>query len=248
MTRTAFKALAATELKLFRRDPATVFWAVVFPLVLLIVIGSIPSSREVAADLGDRRFIDLYVPVLVALVLAVLAVSALPAILANYRERGVLRRLATTPVSPAGVLAAQLVVNLAAAATAIALVLVVARVAFGVALPAQPAGFLVAFALTAAALLALGLLVAAVAPTARIAGAIGALLFFPMMFFAGLWLPRAAMPESLLQISDYTPLGAAVGALQSSAEGDWPRALHLAVLAGYTLVFAAAARRLFRWE
>jgi len=69
-----------------------------------------------------------------------------------------------------------------------------------------------------------------------------------MMFFAGLWLPRAAMPESLLQISDYTPLGAAVGALQSSAEGDWPRALHLAVLAGYTLVFAAAARRLFRWE
>lgn len=74
------------------------------------------------------------------------------------------------------------------------------------------------------------------------------MLFFPMMFFAGLWLPRASMPESLLEISDFTSLGAAVGAIQSSMEGDWPQLLYLVVLVGYAVLFGAAARRLFRWE
>ena len=86
------------------------------------------------------------------------------------------------------------------------------------------------------------------APSGRGANAIGALLFFPMMFFAGLWLPRAAMPPVLRDISDFTPLGAAVQALQDSAQGHWPHPLDLAVMACYALVFGVAAARLFRWE
>jgi ABC-2 type transport system permease protein len=69
-----------------------------------------------------------------------------------------------------------------------------------------------------------------------------------MMFMAGLWIPRDTMPDVLRSISDYTPLGAAVGALQHAAAGEWPRALHLVVLAAYALVFPFLATRLFRWE
>ena len=76
------------------------------------------------------------------------------------------------------------------------LVLAVARIGYGVALPRQLAGFVLAALLAAAALLAIGLFVAAAAPTGRAANAIGAILFFPMMFFAGLWLPIAQMPRS----------------------------------------------------
>jgi ABC-2 type transport system permease protein len=87
-----------------------------------------------------------------------------------------------------------------------------------------------------------------VVPSARVANGIGAILFFPMMFFAGLWLPRAEMPAVLRDISNYTPLGSAVQALQDSTQGHWPHPLYLAVLAGYALVFGVAAARLFRWE
>jgi hypothetical protein len=76
------------------------------------------------------------------------------------------------------------------AATMIAL-LVVARLAFSVAFPRQPAEFALAVVLGALALLSLGLLLASVLPTSRDANAAGAILFFPMMFFAGLWLPIA---------------------------------------------------------
>jgi ABC-2 type transport system permease protein len=136
----------------------------------------------------------------------------------------------------------------AVAAAAIVLILAVGRCAVAVALPHQGAGFAVAVGLAAAALLALGVFVAAVAPTARAANAAGAILFFPMMFFAGLWLPRAAMPAVLRHISDGTPLGAAAQAIGDTMAGRRPHALALAVMAGWAVVLGAAAIRLFRWE
>jgi ABC-type uncharacterized transport system ATPase subunit len=75
-----------------------------------------------------------------------------------------------------------------------------------------------------------------------------ALALFPLLFFAGLWLPRAFMPAVPLDISNYTPLGAAVQAIQDSVQTGFPPAAPLLVLAGYTLVFAFLARRFFRWE
>ncbi len=97
-------------------------------------------------------------------------------------------------------------------------------------------------------MLTLGLLVASLARTGRVAGAVGTMLFLPLMFFAGLWMPQATMPAALRRVGDDTPLGAAVSALQHSMAGQWPPASGLAVLAGYTLVFGLLAWRFFRWE
>ncbi|MDQ6606770.1 MAG: ABC transporter permease [Actinomycetota bacterium] len=97
----AFRRLAITELKLFIREPLTLLWGVVFPLVLLIVLGSATSEKP-QRSLAGMRFIDAYVPVLMVFVLAILALNALPAALSNYRDKGYLRRLSTTPVGPVG--------------------------------------------------------------------------------------------------------------------------------------------------
>ncbi len=94
----------------------------------------------------------------------------------------------------------------------------------------------------------IGMLITAVAPTEKTANAIGLAAFFPLMFFAGLWIPRASMDSVLRTISDYSPLGAGVRALQASTDGHWPPAAALLVLAGYAIVCGAAAARLFRWE
>jgi ABC-2 type transport system permease protein len=106
----------------------------------------------------------------------------------------------------------------------------------------------VAFVLVATALFAVGLFIAAVAPTGKAGNAIGAITFFPVMFFSGLWLPREAMPAVLQRIGDYTPLGAGEHALHDAATGLWPHAGQLVVLVGYVAVFGLAAARMFRWE
>ncbi len=246
---TALRRLTVTELKLFARERVGVIWGVGFPVILLVIFGSIPGFRSpVSKSTGALSILDAYVPILIAFVIALLALSALPTVLAGYREKGVLRRLETTPVGASRVLAAQLAVNVAVALVTLVLIVGVARVGYGVALPRQFGGFVLAAVLALAALLAIGLFIAAIAPTGRIANGIGALTLFPLMFFAGLWLPIAAMPATLRHISHLTPLGAAAQSLQDAAQGHWPQPLQLLVMAAYSVVFGLAAARLFRWE
>lgn len=244
----AFSRLAATESKLFLREPAALLFGVGMPLILLIIFGNIPVFQQPSKSLGGLRLIDVYVPVLLVFVLTILALSALPLVLASYREKGILRRLSVTPVPPLWVLATQLLINLTVAVLTTILIVGTGRVAFGVRLPQQMIGFVLVFLLAAAALFALGLLIAAIAPTGRMASGIGGILFFPLLFFAGLWVPRPQMPDLLRHISDFSPLGAAVQALQDTIQGQWPHPLPLLVMAVYAIVFGVAAVCLFRWE
>jgi ABC-2 type transport system permease protein len=246
--RSALTRLVITEGKLFARERVGLIWGVGFPLVLLVIFGSIPAFKHPSKDLGGLSALEVYVPVLMAFVLAMIALNALPPTLAGYREKGILRRLSTTPVGASRVLAAQFAVNLATAAIAMVAILTVARIAYHVALPRQAVGFLAAVLLTSVALFGVGTFISAVCTTGRAANAAGAILFFPMMFFAGLWLPIAQMPSVLRHISHATPLGAAVQALQDSAQGHGPHPLQLMTLALYALAFGLAAARLFRWE
>ncbi|RSM88745.1 ABC transporter permease [Kibdelosporangium aridum] len=230
------------------RDKTGPLWGVGFPLVLLIILGSVPALNEPQDVYGGRTTFDLYVPVLALFNLAMLALSAMPTMLAAYRENGVLRRMRTTPISPARVLGAQVAANSAMAIVAVVLFLVVANVAFGVRLPENLAGFAVGWLLAGAALISVGMLITAVAPGRGVATAIGTVLFFPMMFFAGLWIPLPQMPQLLQDISAYTPLGAGAIAMQAASAGDFPDLQPLLVLAGYAVVCAAAAVRWFRWQ
>lgn len=243
-----FVKLTRSELRLFLREPVMVFFTVLFPTVLVVILGSIPAFRKPIDALGGGTVIGVYVAVAVILLLAMLAFQAAPLALATYRERGVLRRMATTPVRPVSLLGAQLAVDTLVAIVASVLVLAVGRIFFHVGLPDNPAAYVLAFLLTAGAAFAIGLFVAAIAPSGKAANSIGTFLFFPTMFFAGLWTPREVFPGVLKRIADFTPLGAAERALSEAANGHWINGLSLTVLIAYILVFGVAAARLFRWE
>ena len=240
--------LTLTETKLFFREPIGVFFLLGFAPILLVILGSIPSFRDPDPELGGLRVIDLYAPITVAMTLAFLALSGLPQLLATYRERGILRRMRTTPVKPARLLGAQLLMFTVMAVLVMVVVQAIANLAFDVPLPRQAGAYALGYVLAALSMLALGLLVAALAPSGKGASAIGTLLFFPVLFFAGLWAPRETMPEVLRRISDFTPLGAGVQSLQDATAGHWPQLLHLAVMAGWTIVAGGLAARYFRWE
>ncbi|GAB3797306.1 ABC transporter permease [Micromonospora zhanjiangensis] len=241
-----FGRILRTESKLFLRDPAAVITTIAMPTVILVILGLIPALRETDEKFGGQSFLTYFLPSLLVFSLAVAGVNLMPQALAGYRERGVLRRLATTPASPAALLAAQLVVHLLAMLVSAVLLITVGIVAFDVPGPKNPVGFAVTFVLGIGSLLAIGLLVAAVAPSARAAGGLAGVLFMLIMFFGGVYLPRFLLPDFLNRIGAYLPPG--VQALFDSWAGGSPQPVHLAIMAGVALAAGTAAAKLFRWQ
>jgi ABC-2 type transport system permease protein len=245
--RSPFWLLARTEALLFLRSAGSVLWAALVPVAAVVVLGVVPATRNPSRSFGGLSPLQVYVPIVMMYVFLMAAVNLLPAVLTGYREKGVLRRLSTTPVPPARLLGAQGLIYLGLGVVIDVLILLISTVC-GAPAPHQLGGFVVSLLLVAAATLGIGMLITAVAATERIANALGLATFFPLMFFAGLWIPRSTMNPVLRTISDYSPLGAGVRAVQASIAGNWPPAASLLVLAGYAIVCGAAAARLFRWE
>ena len=245
--RAAFGKIVLNEARLTWRQPQGLVGGLALPVLLLAIFSLVPPLRRPAADLGGLTPLSLYVPILIVLGLALLAFYNLPTPLASYRELGILRRLSTTPVPPSWLLAAQGAVNLCVAAIMV-LIVVAEGIALGAPAPKNPAGFAVSVLLAIAGLFPIGLLIASVARTASSVSVIGRVVFFPLIFLAGLWWPRELMPGALQAVSTASPLGATVQAIQASVQGQFPPAAPLLVLAAYAVVFSLLARRIFRWE
>jgi len=185
---------------------------------------------------------------LIVFLVAMLSLISLPVHLATYREQGILRRMSTTPVPPAWMLTAQVIINLALTVVALTILVLAGTAGFGLGAPKAAGGFTLALILTIAAMFAIGLWLSAVARTTGWASAIGQLLLYPLLFFAGLWLPQERMAPVLRHISDWSPSGASVHALQSSMQGIFPSTQSLLVMVGWAVVFGFLAVRFFRWE
>ncbi|WP_210587954.1 ABC transporter permease [Streptomyces sp. GESEQ-35] len=241
-------AVLRTEARLLAREPGSLFWIVFFPPMLVAILGAVPAFRETQDELGGLRVVDMYVPVAVLAGMIVAGVQSMPNGLTGYREHGILRRMSTTPVKPSALLSAQMLVHALAAVLSALLALAVGRFAYDVRLPEQPSGYLLALVLAVLVSLALGSVISAVSRTVKIAGAVGTVVFFPMLFCAGVWLPVQAMPDVMADIVGFTPFGAAAQALGEAMVGDWPSWSHLGVMAAWTVVLSVSAARWFRWE
>ncbi|MGW4469949.1 ABC transporter permease [Nonomuraea sp. NPDC004354] len=233
---TAITKLTTVELKLLVREPGSMF-TVLIPLFILVIFGSSITP-------GDT----VLLPMSLAIAVGLVALYMLPTTLATYRERGILRRLSTTPVRPGSMLAVQLILQLVLVVVACGLLVAVAGTILGANLPDRVLPLAAAFALGTAAMFAIGLLIAAVAANGRAANGVGVLLYFPMAYLAGLIQPTTQMPVFLARVGAYTPLGAFRQALQDVWAGGTPSLLLLGVMAAYAVIVSLAAATFFRWE
>lgn len=241
--------LIRVETRLQFRDVSVVGFGLVFPTVLLLVLGfAFPGFREPDPELGGGRLVDLYAPIMLIFVLVMVGVSTVMGVLASYRHDGILRRLRTTPIGPTRLLAAQLLAQMTIAALGTALAIVAALMLLEVPAPESWLGVILALVLSAAAMFAIGALLGAIVPSTSAAQVAGGIVWIPLMVLAGLWFPREAMPPLMRQISDLSPGGAAVDAVQRAwFEGRIPLS-SLAVLAATAVVLGGLAAVTFRWE
>lgn len=243
----AWAMLTWTEAKLVARDTPGMIIPLGLPILIMVMNG-------LGSGGGEERFrglpaLDAYVvPLTLVMVVALIGLVNMPAVLAAYRRSGVLRRLSVTPAHPLMVLVAQVLASLGQALVGVALALAVGRLAFGV---SAPRGALIAagvFCLVTVAMYALGMLVAAVAPSANGAVAIGLTVFFLTMAVGGGFGPRENLPDPLATLGGHLPYGAGVQALSDAWTGVTPDPSHLAALAVTAVLAGGAAAKAFRWD
>jgi ABC-2 type transport system permease protein len=244
MMRTLAK-LTWVEMKLFSREPITMVFSLAFPLVMLLVLAAV-FGNEAQSEFRDAIPVDYYVPGYLAVVIASIGLIGLPVHLAAYRERGILRRLRASSVSPWSLFAAQVTVSFVTAAVGSVLLVVAAVLMYDAQLPESPARLLLAFLVSTLSFLGLGFLLGTLLATARAAQAAGLLLFLPMWLLSGAGPPREVMGGAMGVISDALPLTYVVTALQDAWLGLGSSLIELLVLSGILLIAAGLSVRFSR--
>jgi len=202
----ALRVLAWVELKLFVREPLTVMFVLVLPLVVLYVLNGVFGSQPDPTVWQGLSPIDSYTSAYVALVAATAGVLSLPVHLAGYREQGVLRRFRASAVRPAALVGAHMAVTVVIATAGAVLLKVLSVVAYDAALPEDWIGVVAAYLVTAVTFAGLGALLGFLLPTAGAAQGLGVLLFFVFMMLGGAGPPKEVLPTALSRISDGIPV------------------------------------------
>ena len=153
------------ETKLFSREPAGLFFTLVFPVMILLLFSAIFGNGQVPGNPG-LRMVDVMAPSYTGMVIGTSALLGLPITLAGYRQQGILRRLRATPLHPSVILAAQVLVNLLTTAVGILLLLATARIVYDLRLPEAPLSVALAFVLASLSFFALGFVLAGLLPSA----------------------------------------------------------------------------------
>jgi ABC-type polysaccharide/polyol phosphate export permease len=238
---TALLHLTLLGLKLNFRNRMAILYGYLFPLIFLVAFWAVYRNDPVPLALHVGQF--LTVTILGG------ACFGLPTTIVSERERGVWRRYRLAPVRGWVFVASVLVARFVLLLTAALLQLTLAF-AFGMPVPLHPADLFVAFAVTAAAFMALGMVIAMLVDNVPAVQALGQCIFLPMLMIGGVAVRLESLPHWAQHASAFFPGRYAVEALQLSATGAGLSGAGFDLLA-LVLIAAAgamAAAAMFRWD
>ena len=245
----SFARLAFVQFKLFLREPVALFFNIVFPTLLMLLFGLIwgnePGSSMFSPDFG---YIDAQVPALAAMVIGTVAFMTIPVATAAAREKRLLRRFHASPLPPLVYMAADVVVYLSIAVASMVTLVIVSTLVFGLRFSGSWWAVAAAFLFATLAFIAVGYVIASLAPTSRVAQVVGQVLYFPMMFLSGAAVPLALMPENVQEIAGWLPLTHVIRMLQRLWFGGSWDTTALIVLLGVLVAGLVVSVKVFRWE
>jgi ABC-2 type transport system permease protein len=239
---TAVGRLTRTELRLMTREPLTVIFVFVFPVVTMLIIGgSFGTTPTAAFDWVNPS--HWYVASYLTVVIASTGLIMVPVHLASYRERGVLRRFAAAGFPRWSFALAQLASGLVAIAVGATILLAVAAPIYGLPSVHHWVPVVLAFVLGAVAFVSIGVLLGTVLPSARAAQGVGLILFFPSFLLGAGGPPPRAMGSALRGVAGYLPLTRVTDAVRGPWLGGGTATVSLIAVAALAVIATVLAAR-----
>lgn len=243
---------AAYDIRIAMRNPRARFMGFFFPLLLLVVFAGVFGHGHTRID-GTR--VDLkvfYVPGILAMSIVVNAYAGLVISISALRETGVLKRRRASPVPPAALIGGQAIATLATTAMSSAVLLIIARVAYGVGMSGPAIAAVACTALIGTlAFACIGYAVSGLIGSPDAAQPIVQATMLPLWFISGVFIPVANLSSGLKDVAKVFPVQPLANSLHlASVNNSFGSALSgtdLLVLAAWGLGAAAFAAWRFSW-
>lgn len=236
--------------KTFWRNPASVFFTIAFPVILLLIFALIFGNERID-ELGGVETTTYYVPAIVTMAVISATMQSLVMSLVFAREYGRLKRGRGTPMPGWVFIAGRVGTAVVVALLMMIVITIIGRVLFGVEIPfARLPAVLVTLVIGAAAFCCLGTALTAVIPSEDAAAPMVNAILLPLYFLSGIFIPESEIPSGVLGVADLFPVRHFFEAFFSaftatSGSGfEWG---HLAIVAAWGLAGLLAALRWFRW-
>jgi ABC-2 type transport system permease protein len=236
--------------RIFWRNPASVFFTVMFPVMFLVLLGVIVHGQAIHAQ-GGIDATTYFVPAVITLAVVSATMVNLAMNLTILREGGILKRLRGTPLPSWVFIAGRIGNALVTALLMFVIVTALGRILFGVPVPwSHLAVLLVVLTVGSASFCALGVALTAIIPSRDAAPAITNLVVFPLYFLSGVFIPESEIPSGVLHVAGVFPIRNFFDALLAGFEPATGGAVlgQLAVVAAWGLLGFVVALRRFRWE
>ena len=213
--------------------------------------GSPPAVTLVAVSiLSERyRFIEFFVPGIIAMAIMTSCLGNALNMNAELRQKGILRKLATTPITRADWLASSMVYQLILSVISTVAILLVSYFVFDVRLHI---GFWLPLIVVVEviAFVGIGMLLTTFAKEAESASAVANAFLFPMMFLSGTFFPVEMMPAFLQTFAKLLPLYYVNEALRAAMifVDDAATLRSVGVIAVFAAVVFVAGTFRMRWD
>lgn len=247
------------ELKMYSREKEAVFFGFLFPVLLLALFSVIFSGQleDGGSAMSAARY---FLPGMIAAGVLLTSFQTMALSVATERDDGTLRRLRATPMPPVAYFLGKVGLVVVSSVAQLALLLLVARVAFGVPMPAEASRWL-----TLAAVFLLGLFGGTTLGVAysslASARSIGAVVIGPLLvlqFISGVYIGWDSVPDWLQQVASVFPLKWIAQGMRSvfypdalaraEMAGTWETGRTLLVLAGWAVAGLVLCLLTFRWH
>ncbi|MFN2582164.1 MAG: ABC transporter permease [Candidatus Dormibacteria bacterium] len=240
------------EQRSFWRNPASAFFAFLFPIIFLVVFATLFKNQKATVGSASVSYDDYYIPALTTFGVIGACFTNIATSLSIRRDSGVLKRFRGTPLPPWAFMLGVVLSSLLVALLLTLLTIVFGILVYGVHVPQHIGALLLTLAVGAMVFCALGLAMTVVIPNAEAAPAIINGVLLPIVFISGTFFPID--PASILaKIAEYFPVRHFINAMFNAFD---PAHQFAGGLSGNDLIVMGAwgiaglviAVRRFRWE
>lgn len=244
-----FKTMLKIELKLSLRGMDMLIFAICMPVAIILLIGTIYGTQTAFTG-AEYTFLQQSFGAVSTIAICAGGLMGLPLVVADYRNKKILKRFKVTPVRPLMILMVEVAIYSIYSLVSLGLIYLVSFLFFDFQLVGSFIIFFLSFLLVMLSMFSIGMMVGGVAPDIKAASMIASILYFPMLIFSGATLPYEVMPKNLQTFANILPLTQGIKLLKATSLGlpldniFFPIILLISIIVVCTLL----SLKLFQWE